>query len=110
MIASKLSGPRGILLAAAMSLVACASAQAQSNELGKKVFTTEANPPCGVCHTLKSAGTTGDVGPNLDELKPSESQVAEAVKSGTGPMPSFAESLSAEQITAVAKFVASTAK
>ena len=27
---------------------------------------------CGGCHTLKDAGSTGNVGPNLDQLKPSE--------------------------------------
>ena len=36
---------------------------------GKKLF-TEGNgtvDACGACHTLADAGTTGDVGPNLDE-------------------------------------------
>ena len=36
---------------------------------GKAVF---ASAGCGGCHTLKAAGATGTVGPNLDALKPSE--------------------------------------
>ncbi len=102
--------PAHLLTVALPLLFACAPAQAAGDELGKKVFTADANPPCAACHTLKAAGATGEVGPNLDELKPSESQVTEAVKGGIGPMPSFEDSLSAEQIAAVAKFVANATK
>src|SRR6185503_13201000 len=35
---------------------------------GKAVFTGAAG--CSGCHTLKDAGATGNVGPNLDQLKP----------------------------------------
>jgi mono/diheme cytochrome c family protein len=35
---------------------------------GKQIFTTTAQPPCASCHTLKEAGATGSVGPNLDEV------------------------------------------
>ena len=35
---------------------------------GKEIFTTTAQPPCATCHTLKEAGATGSVGPNLDEV------------------------------------------
>jgi mono/diheme cytochrome c family protein len=35
---------------------------------GKKIFSTE----CSSCHTLQAAGATGTVGPNLDQLKPSQ--------------------------------------
>ena len=34
---------------------------------GKDIFTAN----CGSCHTLEDAGTSGNVGPNLDQLKPS---------------------------------------
>lgn len=111
MIGSKPSGPRKILLAAALPLLfAGASTPAWGDDLGKRVFTTEANPPCAACHALKAADATGSIGPDLDELKPSESQVVEAVKGGIGPMPAFEDSLSAEQIAAVAKFVANATK
>jgi mono/diheme cytochrome c family protein len=36
-------------------------------EAGKQIFTATANPACGTCHTLQEAGTSGTVGPNLDE-------------------------------------------
>jgi mono/diheme cytochrome c family protein len=35
---------------------------------GKQIFTTTAQPPCASCHTLKEAGATGTVGPNLDDV------------------------------------------
>jgi cytochrome c6 len=34
---------------------------------GKAVFTNEASPACGTCHTFKAAGTDSKTGPNLDE-------------------------------------------
>ena len=75
-------------------------------EKGKQVFTQEAQPSCTICHTLADAGSAGAVGPNLDELKPTLEQVANAVTSGVGIMPAFNESLSEEQIRAVAHYVA----
>jgi cbb3-type cytochrome c oxidase subunit III len=73
---------------------------------GKAVFATAG---CGGCHTLEAAGASGNVGPNLDEVKPSEDHVVERVTNGKGVMPSFKDSLSAEQIKAVAEFVATSA-
>jgi mono/diheme cytochrome c family protein len=73
---------------------------------GKQVFETAG---CASCHTLKDAGSTGTVGPNLDSLKPSESVVAKQVTNGGGGMPAFKGQLSAAQITAVAKYVSSVA-
>ena len=72
---------------------------------GKAVFTAEAQPSCTICHTLADAGSAGAVGPNLDELKPTEEQVRNAVTGGVGIMPAFEESLSVEQIAAVAHYV-----
>ncbi|HEU4975677.1 MAG TPA: cytochrome c [Baekduia sp.] len=73
---------------------------------GKKVFTDSG---CGSCHTLKDAGTTGHVGPNLDELQPAQDAVAAQVKSGGGGMPSFSGRLTDQQIQAVAAYVAGVA-
>jgi mono/diheme cytochrome c family protein len=73
---------------------------------GKQVFTSAG---CSGCHTLKDAGATGNVGPNLDQLKPSESVVAHQVEVGGGAMPSFKGQLSAAQIQAVAQYVSSVA-
>ena len=81
-------------------------AEASDTEKGKQVFTQEAQPSCTVCHTLADAGSAGEIGPNLDELKPSRQAVINAVTSGVGVMPGFEESLSPEQIQAVAAYVA----
>jgi mono/diheme cytochrome c family protein len=81
-------------------------AHAQSEELGKQVFTTIAQPPCAVCHKLQAAGAVGEVGPSLDELKPTEEKIRLAVERGVGNMPPFDEVLTKEQIEAVTRFVA----
>jgi sulfite dehydrogenase len=69
------------------------------------VFTSN----CGSCHTLGAAGTSGSVGPNLDDLMPDEASVESKVRSGGGGMPSFDGSLSDAEIAAVAKYVAENA-
>ena len=73
---------------------------------GKQVFATAG---CGGCHTLKDAGTSGNVGPNLDQLKPSKATVQHQVEVGGGAMPAFKGRLSAAQIDAVAQYVSSVA-
>lgn len=82
---------------------------AQGEELGRKVFTELAQPPCRLCHTLKAAGAEGTVGPSLDELKPDLGKALQAVRNGVGVMPAFREKLTPEQIDAVARFVAESA-
>jgi mono/diheme cytochrome c family protein len=74
---------------------------------GKMVFTTT----CGACHTLKAAGTSGEVGPNLDELEPDLATVEHQVVNGGGPMPAFGKegTLNAKEIKAVATYVSSVA-
>jgi mono/diheme cytochrome c family protein len=72
---------------------------------GKSIFTSN----CGSCHTLDDAGTSGAVGPNLDDAHPSMDLVADRVTNGKGQMPSFADSLDADQIQAVADYVSSAA-
>ena len=64
---------------------------------------------CASCHTLAAAGSTGTVGPNLDQLKPSDSVVVKQVTNGGGGMPAFGSSLSKSQIQSVALFVSSVA-
>ncbi len=73
---------------------------------GKSVFESAG---CSGCHTLKDAGATGNVGPNLDQLKPSKALVARQVETGGAVMPSFKGKLSQAQIDAVAGYVASVA-
>lgn len=42
---------------------------------------------CGGCHTLSAAGTSGKIGPDLDELKPDAARVTTAIENGPGSMP-----------------------
>jgi mono/diheme cytochrome c family protein len=72
---------------------------------GREVFTQN----CGSCHTLADAGTSGTVGPNLDELQPDAEVVERQVRNGGGGMPAFEGRLSDEQIQAVAEYVAGAA-
>jgi cytochrome c6 len=74
---------------------------------GKEVFLGSAG--CGACHTLADAGTSGTVGPNLDEIAPSYSAVVEIVTNGRGQMPSFSGTLSEEDIQNVAAYVSQAA-
>ena len=69
---------------------------------GKQVFETAG---CKGCHTLKDAGATGTVGPNLDQAQPSLSLVVERVTKGAGAMPPFKGQLSDKQIADVAAYV-----
>ena len=73
---------------------------------GKQVFETAG---CKSCHTLKDAGATGTVGPNLDEAKPPDALVVDRVTNGKGVMPSFSGQLSPKQIADVAAYVSSVA-
>jgi len=73
---------------------------------GKAIFTSAG---CAGCHTLKDANATGNVGPNLDQLKPPKDIVAHQVEVGGGAMPAFKGRLSNAQIQAVSAYVAQVA-
>jgi mono/diheme cytochrome c family protein len=70
---------------------------------GKAVFVAN----CGSCHTLADAGTTGNVGPNLDTLSPPYDTVVTQVTNGGATMPAFGDTLSEQQIQDVAAYVSS---
>jgi mono/diheme cytochrome c family protein len=72
---------------------------------GKTIFTQT----CASCHTLADAGTTGTVGPNLDQSRPSKDLAVDRVTNGRGAMPAFRGSLDPAQIEAVADYVSSAA-
>lgn len=94
-------------IVAMLLLVACAAlGQAQGPKQGERLFMEEANPPCALCHTLKAAGSTGTIGPDLDELKPDQDRVSRAVKNGVGAMPPYGETLSDAEIAALSEYVA----
>jgi len=74
---------------------------------GAKIFK---GAGCAGCHTLAAAGSTGTVGPNLDQLGSTltVAVVTHQVEVGGGPMPAFQGKLSAAQIQAVAQYVSSS--
>jgi mono/diheme cytochrome c family protein len=69
---------------------------------GEQVF---ASSGCGGCHVLEAAGSSGAVGPNLDESQPDLELVVDRVTHGQGVMPAFGDDLSEQQIQDVAAFV-----
>ena len=71
--------------------------------LGLDVYNNKAQ--CGVCHTLQAAGSIANIGPNLDQLKPSISQIIYAVMNGAGVMQAWEGILTNEEIEAVAYYV-----
>jgi len=92
------------ILIVLICLVFSSSAFADSKmELGLEVFNNKAQ--CGMCHTLQAAGSEGQIGTNLDQLKPFMLQVVVAVTNGIGVMPAFEGMLSSEEINAVAYYV-----
>jgi mono/diheme cytochrome c family protein len=72
---------------------------------GREIFLAN----CGTCHTLADAGTSGTIGPNLDQARPTAELAVDRVTNGQGVMPSFQDTLSPEQIQAVADYVAGAA-
>ena len=71
--------------------------------LGEEVYKNKAI--CGTCHTLKASLSTGNIGPNLDELKPSLNRIIYAVTNGIGVMQAWEGILTKEEIEAVAYYV-----
>ena len=69
---------------------------------GKSVF---GSAGCSGCHTLKAAGASGTVGPNLDQLKPPYARIVLQVTNGGKIMPKFGGQLTPQQIDDVAAYV-----
>lgn len=77
--------------------------------LGRQIFTEISDPQCAICHTLSDAGSSGAVGPDLDDLAPDALRVRAAVAQGVGVMPPYADLLTEEQIEAVSIYVSAVA-
>ena len=71
--------------------------------LGLEVYNNKAQ--CGVCHTLKAAGSSGDIGPDLDQLRLSMDRIIYSVTNGIGVMQAWEGILTPEEIEAVAYYV-----
>jgi cytochrome c553 len=72
---------------------------------GKEVY---ASAGCGSCHTFADAGTTGTVGPDLDQSSADFAAAQEQITNGGGGMPAFSGQLSDEEIANVAAYVVET--
>jgi len=99
-----------VALAAVGLLPACGGAPPPPDpatvKAGARVFSQAG---CGTCHTLGAAGSRGAIGPSLDARRLPLDRVADQVREGGGPMPSYADRLSDEEIDAVAAYVAEVA-
>jgi mono/diheme cytochrome c family protein len=71
-------------------------------ERGLQVFTSAG---CGGCHILEEAGTTGTVGPNLDETNTPYDEAVDVITHGRGAMPAFGDQLDEQQIRDVSALV-----
>ena len=71
--------------------------------LGKNIFLEKGN--CATCHALSDAGSSEDIGPNLNDIKPDIARVVLAVTNGIGVMPAYEGILTSEEIEAVAVYV-----
>ena len=71
---------------------------------GKAIF---ASAGCGSCHTLSDAGTSGNVGPNLDQSTVDFDAAVTQITNGGGGMPAFSSQLSEDEIANVAAYVVS---
>jgi len=72
-------------------------------DFGKDVFLNKAN--CAACHILADAGSAGQIGPNLNQIKPELARVLNAVSMGIGVMPAFEGILTDEEIKSVSYYV-----
>jgi cytochrome c oxidase subunit II len=88
---------------------------------GKTLFTT-VQPACGSCHALADAGTSGGIGPDLEEslagkdeayirraIEEPDADVAEGFQPGIMP-PNYGETLPPEEVDALVKYLADVTK
>ena len=75
-------------------------------QLGMDIFNNKAQ--CGACHMLESSQSVGNIGPNLDQLKPSIDRIIYVVTNGIGVMQAWEDILSQEEIEAVAYYIFSS--
>ena len=76
-------------------------------DLGKDVFLNKG--VCSTCHMLADAGLGGQIGPNLNEIRPDKMWVINTVTNGIGVMPAYVGILTSEEIEAVAHYVSVSA-
>lgn len=115
-LGSRMRPGRLFLVAFGVATLSFGAAQATDKEIdedalefGREIFVETSEPQCGVCHTLADAETTGTIAPSLDTLRPTVDETRSALIDGPGPMPSYSDRLSEEEIEAVSQYVAAVA-
>ena len=94
---------RKILLISLLLIFSISALADSKMDLGLDVYNNKAQ--CGVCHTLQAAGSTGDIGPNLDQLKAQMAQIIAVVTNGIGVISPLEGILTYEEIEAVDYYV-----
>ena len=104
----RICGIFSVIILLSFFLTTDLKADSEKMVLGLDIFNNKAM--CSSCHVLKAAGSTGNIGPDLDDLKPLEEQVRDVVTEGLGVMPAFGEEgiLSKEEIDIVSFYVANS--
>lgn len=102
---------RNLISAAALVLfslpsIALADSQTKRLDMGRDLFVSGAEPACSICHTLADAQTEGEIGPNLDSMRPNYDRIMRALVNGVGPMMPY-DALSEEELDAVSHYVSS---
>lgn len=69
---------------------------------GRDLFNTWS---CSACHTLADAGSSGSVGPDLDNPDLTRDAIVSRITNGSGPMPSFGGQISAADIGKLADYI-----
>ncbi|HSK17142.1 MAG TPA: cytochrome c [Gaiellaceae bacterium] len=69
---------------------------------GREIYLAQG---CGSCHALADAGTSGAVGPSLDDSSVDVAAAAQQIRAGGGGMPAYEGQLSEEEIANVATYV-----
>ena len=69
--------------------------------------TTFKDAGCGSCHTLAAAASSGKIGPDFDQVKPSRSLIVKTLRaSKLGTMVAYKGLLSNARVNAVAAYIA----
>ena len=93
-------------LLGAAALTGCGSHPTNDQVLlgqGRRVFVSAG---CGACHMVAAAHTHGRIGPDFDTSERlTRAQILLQINAGGGSMPSFRDSLTAQQKNAVTEFV-----
>ena len=69
---------------------------------GRELFNTWS---CSACHTLSDAGSSGAVGPTLDNPNLTRDAIVTRINMGGGPMPAFAGQISDADIGKLADYI-----